>query len=133
MNKKLLSAITVFIFVLAGCQNNAPTITEDKEKPSLTTKEWEWVGANKPGLFILSFNDEKSFSAKTDCNNMGGQYTLDGNSLTFGDMYSTLMYCEGSQESEFSALLGKVTEYKFTDDGGLILSSTTEPDLMMFK
>jgi heat shock protein HslJ len=107
--------------------DNAP------EELSLTTKEWEWTGANKPGLFILSFNDDTRFSAKTDCNNMGGRYTLDGNSLTFGDMYSTLMYCEGSQESEFSALLGKVTGYKLTDKGGLVLSSKTEPELMIFK
>ncbi len=102
-------------------------------KPSLSAKEWEWTGAKKPGLFILSFNDDTRFSAKTDCNNMGGEYKLDGKSLTFGDMYSTLMYCEGSQESEFSALLGKVTGYKFTEDGKLVLYSEEESELMIFQ
>jgi len=103
------------------------------EDTSLSTKEWEWMGANKPGLFILSFNDEKRFSAKTDCNNMGGEYTLDGNLLVFSNIYSTLMYCEGSQESEFSALLSEVASYRLTDAGELILSSTTEPNLMTFQ
>jgi hypothetical protein len=36
-------------------------------------------------------------------------------------MMSTLMFCEGSQEGEFTAALGETVGYHFTGKGELIL------------
>ena len=44
----------------------------------------------------------------TDCNNFSGSYKVDGNQLTFGEFAATMMYCEGSQESDFLKSLGEV-------------------------
>jgi heat shock protein HslJ len=103
----------------------------DPSRMTLEMTDWKWeqtVNANgvvvtpkKPGVFSLSFK-AGSVSVKTDCNSMGGTYVADDGSLSFGNMMSTMMYCEGSQETEFSAMLGEVVGYRFTSKGELILS-----------
>jgi len=116
---------------------------ESKKEPQLTSNKWTWVSAKdtdgtmitpaKPGIFTLTFTEDGQLNIGTDCNNMGAGYTAKDGTLKLTEVMSTLMYCEGSEESKFSALLGKVDEYKFSDNGELILSSQNIPDLMTFK
>jgi heat shock protein HslJ len=99
---------------------------------SLTMKAWNWVSltdaagnVTKPrteGRFILTFKDNKNFSARTDCNGVGGEYVATGNKITFEKMMSTLMYCEGSQEQVFSGMIGAAQSYKFTSKGELVFN-----------
>jgi heat shock protein HslJ len=104
----------------------------DPARMRLEMKTWVWVGARyasgaevvlrRPDAFTLTFGGDGRFSATTDCNRMGGSYTTgDGNALTFGDVFATRMFCEGSQENEFSALLAAVVSYRFTARGQLLL------------
>ncbi len=101
----------------------------DTGRMSLEMKKWEWVNSAEmgeyvlpktQGTFTLTFNSEQ-VSVGTDCNNMGGTYTTNGNALTFGPMMSTLMYCEGSQETQFATMLGGVKSFAFTKKGTLEL------------
>lgn len=60
------------------------------------------------------------------CNEYFGEYQLDGNSLTFGDLGSTQAICDdelgtSNQELAYLSLLGSVDGYR-VDDGQLILS-----------
>ncbi len=97
----------------------------------LDMKTWVWVGARyadgreltprRPDVFTLTFGSDGRFNATTDCNRLGGTYTAADSSLTFGDIFATRMFCEGSQENEFSALLDAVVSYRFTSRGQLIL------------
>lgn len=99
---------------------------------SLTMKAWNWVSltdvagnVTKPqteGKFILTFKDNKNFSARTDCNGVGGEYVAADSKITFERMMSTLMYCDGSQEQIFSGMLGAAQSYKFTSKGELVFS-----------
>lgn len=116
-----------------------PIIVEDFEgeaDPSvmqLTMKGWVWQYATRrdgekfvprnAGAFVLTFADanEGVFSSTTDCNQMGGSYTQSGSTLTLGQMMSTLMFCENSQESDYAAFLSDTAEYQFTSKGELIL------------
>lgn len=102
----------------------------DTAKMNLRMKKWEWVESvdqgeyvlpKKKGVFTLTFTDDGRVSVETDCNSMGGTYTAKGSALTFGQMMSTLMYCEGSQEAGFGAMLGEVKSYAFTQKGTLEL------------
>lgn len=102
----------------------------DTAKMNLTMKKWEWVQSvdqgeyvlpKKKGAFTLTFTDDGRVSVGTDCNTMGGSYTVKGSALTFGQMMSTLMFCEGSQEAGFGAMLGEVKSYAFTQKGTLEL------------
>lgn len=62
--------------------------------------------------FILAFEDDNRFSSTTDCNNVSGSYTLDGNNLKFENMLSTQMYCEDSQETTYIQVLGDTKSYE---------------------
>lgn len=87
-----------------------------------TTKNGDKVMPKVPGKFTLTFEESGRFSVGTDCNSMGGEYTTEWNALTLSDMFSTMMYCEGSQEGEFAGYLSEVTQYELTSRGELILT-----------
>jgi heat shock protein HslJ len=105
----------------------------DPSVMQLTMKGWVWQYATRrdgekfvprnAGAFVLTFADatEGVFSSTTDCNQMGGSYTQSGSTLTLGQMMSTLMFCENSQESDYAAFLSDTAEYQFTSKGELIL------------
>jgi heat shock protein HslJ len=98
---------------------------------TLGMKTWEWVSTLytdnkeiKPRAekkFILTFKDKNTFSVTTDCNTAGGEYVVSGNKISFGKIFSTKMYCEGSQEGDFLKMLEEAQNYLFTGRGGLIL------------
>src|SRR3989344_5154715 len=81
----------------------------DPSRMTLGMKTWTWLSAlyndgreivpKKSGAFTLTLLPNGTFSAKTDCNSVGGKYTVNGNKVTFSEMVSTKMYCEGSQEN----------------------------------
>ncbi|RYE42564.1 MAG: META domain-containing protein, partial [Sphingobacteriales bacterium] len=50
-----------------------------------------------------AFKEDGSVSGKSFCNGFGGSYTLQGDSLKFGPLMGTKMYCEqvGSAETNF--------------------------------
>lgn len=115
----------------------------DPSAMSLGMKKWTWINATsgdgtklvpkQAGKFTLSFTNDGRFSATTDCNQMGGIYTVDGKTITFDSMYSTKMYCEGSQEGDFAALLGKANSYSFTSKGELVIGLKSDSGSMIFK
>jgi heat shock protein HslJ len=115
----------------------------DTSVMSLQMKTWEWISAelkdgstvtpNNPGKFTLTFTTDGSFSATTDCNAVGGTFVSDEQTISFSDMMSTLMYCEGSQESTFTQLLTDTTSYNFTNRGELVLNLTSGNGSVTFR
>jgi heat shock protein HslJ len=103
----------------------------DPSRMTLGIKTWNWVSATRggkeivpkqPDKFTLTFSDDETFSATTDCNSMGGSYTAKDGMISFGDIFSTKMFCQDSQETEVSALLTAAQSYRFTSKGELILT-----------
>ncbi len=103
----------------------------DDNRVSLSAHSWEWIRSEVYGTvttpessdtFTLSFIDDSHVSVGTDCNSMGGTYELQGYSLTFGSLVSTLMYCENSQESTFASMLAAVHHFEFNEHNELVLS-----------
>jgi heat shock protein HslJ len=110
---------------------------------NLGMKTWIWVNTTYsddkgftpkiPGKFTLTLKSDKTFSAVTDCNGVGGEYTVKGNQISFTKMMSTLMFCEGSQEADFSKMLGEVQNFLFTSKGELVLGLKMDSGSMFFK
>ena len=114
----------------------------DPNKMTLGMKTWNWVSTTysndttvtpKTNKFALTLSANKTFSATTDCNGVGGEYILSGKTITFTKMMSTQMYCEGSQEQEYSKMLGQVQSYMFTSKGELVLVLKLDTGSMIFK
>ncbi|MFA5934546.1 MAG: META domain-containing protein [Candidatus Paceibacterota bacterium] len=114
----------------------------DPARMTLNMKTWTWINTiytngtqvkpNSGKSFTLTFKNDKTFSATTDCNGVGGEYVVKGKEITFDKMMSTLMYCEGSQESDFSKMTSEVRSYNFTSKGELILN-LVDGGSMIFK
>jgi heat shock protein HslJ len=110
---------------------------------SLGMKKWEWVktemndGAvttpKKSGVFSLTFATDGNVKISTDCNAMSGKYSVKGNTLLITQMLSTKMFCEGSQELEFSKTLGSIASFLFTSKGELILEVKMDSGVMVFR
>lgn len=83
--------------------------------------------------FTISFKNDGTFSATTDCNSMSGSYEANNEQLSFGEAATTLMFCEDSQEQEFSKLLSEVQAYFFTNKGELILDLEIDTGSMIFR
>lgn len=114
----------------------------DPKQMTLGMKRWKWVNTTYKNdkkitpikdRFTLTLNAGKTFSATTDCNGVGGEYTVNGNKITFTNMVSTLMYCEGSQEQDFTQMLGQIQDYKFTSNGELLFDLKSGVATMTFK
>ncbi len=118
--------------VAEGTTVSEPTQTTPE---LLQSKTWVWqktvvigettITPNKPGIFTLTFQKDGKVIGKTDCNGFGGEYTLGVSGvLRFEPFMSTLMYCEGSQESAYNIVLGQTTRYAIDSTGVLSLSGS---------
>ena len=115
----------------------------DPARMTLGMKTWDWISTQynndtevKPkivGRFTIAFKNDKTFSVTTDCNSMGGKYTVDKNKISFTEIFTTEMYCEGSLDSDFSKMLGEVQSYLFTSKGELILELKLDTGSMIFR
>lgn len=87
---------------------------------------------NAEQSFSVTFAEDGRMSATTDCNNGMGSYEVHGiNNFTFGPIASTLMYCDGSQETVFFGQLAEVDSY-LLEDGKLHLLLKMDSGTMTF-
>jgi heat shock protein HslJ len=110
---------------------------------ALTDKPWQWVRTNytdgrvfapkQATAFVITFNQDGSMSATTDCNGVSGSYTAVADSLAFGALATTMMFCDGSEEGVFNELLGTVSTYRFTVGGELELGLKAGEGVMILK
>ena len=115
----------------------------DITKMNLTMKTWQWVKTDmnngsttvpkKANTFTLTFTTDGKVAIHTDCNQASGTYAKHAGKITFGPLMSTLMYCEGSQESDFIAKLTDVQSFIFTSKGELILEIKMDSGVMVFR
>jgi heat shock protein HslJ len=83
--------------------------------------------------FTITFYDDATFSVTTDCNSAGGVYLASGTLLTFNDIFSTRMYCENAQETEFFQLLENTSSFFFTNYGDLVFEFKYDGGIATFK
>lgn len=101
---------------------------------ALDMKPWKWLSATatdgtvvspkKVEAFSVRFNASGAFSAETDCNSISGSYEARNGSLSLGSIASTKMFCEDSQEGEFTELLSTVVTYRFVDNSQLVMTTS---------
>ena len=69
----------------------------------------------------IVFGEDGKVSGNVGCNGFGGDYTVDGNTITFGQIVSTLMFCEGpvgdQETTTLSVFVGSTT---FVMDGDML-------------
>ena len=103
---------------------------------------WEWqqtqygdgtlVMPTDPSRYTITLNPDGNAAIQLDCNRGRSTYTLEGDSLTFAPIASTLMACpEDSQAHVFAQDLAKVINFTIVD-GALSLGLAPEAAIMTF-
>ena len=98
----------------------------------LTGTTWQWtieldpsgkeVNVNDPANYTVAFADDGMVAIKADCNQAGGTYTLEDESLTITLGPATLAACPpGSRSDDFLAYLGAAASFQFSGDQLAIL------------
>jgi heat shock protein HslJ len=115
----------------------------DPKKMSVTMKTWTWVSVGyndgttitpkKAEAFTLTIKPDGTFSATTDCNQLGGKVVAKDGAIKFSEIFSTRMLCEGSQEEDFKKVLNRAAGYLFTSKGELVLDIERDSGSAIFK
>jgi heat shock protein HslJ len=103
MDKLVVSFFVLFI--MAACTG----------KPSASIQgEWKLVSYGPPTSQIVAVSDvetsidfdpEGRMSGNVGCNNFSGEYSMDGDMITFGPVMSTRMFCEAAAGQEAGVLV----------------------------
>ena len=90
----------------------------------------------------IVFRGDGKIEGNVGCNGFGGDYTVEGNTITFGPIVSTLMFCEGpvgDQETTTLNVLAETVPYTLegetltitSSDGSAVIVLTTILDLSL--
>ena len=75
----------------------------------------------------IVFGADGKVSGNVGCNGFGGDYTVDGNTITFGPIVSTLMFCEGPVgDQETTTLNVFVESASFVLDGDTLTITSAD-------
>ncbi|MDA3802875.1 MAG: META domain-containing protein [Patescibacteria group bacterium] len=157
LNKKLtLSSILILaVFILSACslggdieennENNNPVdeVNQGENQAEvLVGHDWTWIKTTKgeevitptkKNAFVINFNEDMSVSGTTDCNGFFGDYMTEEDEIEFGPLASTMMYCENSQENQFTADLDMVESFYIGEDGNLFLNLEDSEGVIEFQ
>jgi len=109
---------------------------------TLFMQPWTWsktiynndteIVPNQTDAFTLTFKEDGSVSATTDCNSMSGAYEILDKYITIGPIMMTRMFCENSQEQEFAKILAETQSFFFTSKGELIFELKFDTGSVIF-
>lgn len=93
------------------------------ELVSFTPTGGEQTAIADPSRYTIQFLPDGAVAAQFDCNHGGGAFTIDGDTIEFGPMRTTLIGCESdSQAQPFQLLLEAATAFAYDEDGQLTLT-----------
>lgn len=137
--KKYLLLLVIIALAISACssqsaQQNTPQGPDNNESPEQmpptekpTTPEsllgaWKLTAygpANAPTPAVegadagLTFNEDGTITGTSGCNGLGGDYTVEGDQITFGEFVSTLMACDepimAQEEAAHKVMTGTAT------------------------
>jgi heat shock protein HslJ len=117
----LISSLVLVALVLTACGGS------DGSNELLNTT-WQWTSLTEsepasqsvvpsPENYTVVFNEDGTFNATVDCNQVSGSYELEGNNLTVMPGPSTMAECgPDSLYDLFLGFFGQVTAYEMGGD-----------------
>lgn len=112
-------------------------------KSPIFDTEWSWketklmngdiIRPQQSEQFVIKFNADKTFTSTTDCNDLIGKFTVNGEVLSIGQIASTKRMCiAATQESEYTQELSRATSFVIKGDE-LILNLVKDSGTMVFR
>lgn len=118
-----MKKIVFLLMAIVGLQSCASTLgSVNVSGTNWTLAQWTDHTLPDKAQATLNFSTDNRLSGKAFCNNYGGGFALVGYNITFTQMFSTKMFCEGlsKYETDYLKDLEKVTGIR-TENGKLML------------
>lgn len=136
--KKISVLFTTLFFLIISINCSSQKMNQDNLKRqwmlvSFKNFEKSFLVKNKAQLDMSSAKTKDNYSIFMGCNNMFVVANFEKNgTVKFGDMGTTMKYCEGNMklEKEFSAALANMNSYKI--EGHQLTLSDKEGNKMIF-
>ena len=134
--KKNIVNILLFLLVFSSCkETNKVVANTNSEVPSgkyeIRSIQGKALSSKQYISFIAS---ENRISGKTDCNGYMGPYTIDKNTINFGPMKTTKMYCEEHvMETERSFFIALKNTATFVIDNNMLSLVSGDTGAVMLK
>jgi heat shock protein HslJ len=80
----------------------------------------------------LTFSEDGTVTGNSGCNGFGGQYTVEGDQITFSEVVSTLIACEDARMAQEDAVLAVVTSTATFRIEGSTLTLTNNDTVLVF-
>lgn len=127
----LMSILTTILF---SCSSSKTTNSQSNEPSIVVTNTTDLVGKwkltelngkkNDNSSYYIQFLDQGRYGAFAGCNNLGGEYKLEGSKVTFSKGMSTMMFCSNENlEKELSLFLDGEKSYTKTNKSLIISNS----------
>jgi putative lipoprotein len=81
----------------------------------------------------LTFNEDGTVTGNSGCNGFGGDYTVEGDQVTFGQVASTLMACDDARMAQEDAVHKVLTETATYQIAGDTLTITNNDMVLILK
>ena len=120
MSTGLFMLLSAFIMKKDNLQHQSLYETKWSLKKISTKQGVEEVNTKA----FIKFNQQKqSAGGNGSCNTFGSSVTINGYKMSFSDIFSTKMYCEGVQltEDKFFQQLNKVNRFEIKENSLLLL------------
>lgn len=123
----LLVIFAIGSFILTACSGNTS---------ASPTGTWKLVSYGSPASLTpatpdvdtsIDFAADGTLAGNVGCNGFGGDYSVDGDKIVFGQIISTLMFCEGPVgEQEATTLAVFVESAPFTINGNTLTITSAD-------
>jgi heat shock protein HslJ len=132
--KKYLLALLMISLAISACS------AQNTEEPAASLigpwKLTSYGPASSPVPAVedteagITFNEDGTVAGNSGCNGFGGNYTVEGNQVTFSEIVSTLIACEEPLMSQEQAVLGVTADSATYIIDGKTLTLTSN-DMML--
>lgn len=114
--KKYLLILFVTVLALTACSA--------EETSTSLVGSWRLTSYGSPDALSpavegaeagITFNEDGTLAGNSGCNGYGGNYTVEGNQITFTEIVSTLIFCDeplGGQEEAVYQVLTETATYE---------------------
>lgn len=127
MKKKMMMLFVLAALALAACSPGAASTQSIEGSWSLVS--FGPASSQMPTLPDVETSiefKEGQMSGNVGCNGFGGEYEVDGSTVTFGPVVSTMMYCEAVAEQESGTLAVFQEEATFVLDSDMLTITSAD-------
>jgi heat shock protein HslJ len=133
---KIFLALMIASFLLTiGCSSNKESVNTLLHDiwvlESIEGKTYSRVENQDLHPTIEIYLAEERFNGNTGCNNMNGKVTMNGNEISFSNIVTTKMFCDGVDETSFISALEKANNYKI--EKMRLYLYENEKEILVFK